>query len=448
MRRGGIGPKMSVERWLDRWDERWVWLRLTLLGILSGLLAAGVVLAFRSLIEIGQLALLGLDEVGRYEGLSPLWRLLLPVATGLLLGLIFDRLAPGTRQVGITHVLYCLRAPGQRRLPLRNLVTQFCAAIAAIVGGHSVDREGPAVHIGAASASLIGRGLRRGASTEQDITLAACGAAAAIAAAFNTPLAGVVFAVEVLHVRYEVGRFLPVIVAAVVGAVTSRALSLIEPGLGPAPEDLALHWELADLVGLGAAIAVLAILFTALSAALAQHALRWRCAVAFPVAGSVVGLLGLWRPEVMGMSYDTLGWLLQGQGDLLLVLSLTLAKLVASVVAVGLRVPGGLIGPTLFIGGAAGSAVGFILGMASPAGSTSPAFYATIGMAAMMGATLRAPLAALTGLLELTASPSIILPGMIAIATAELLARMVRGDRSVLDTLLVIQMAAWPGPRH
>jgi len=124
----------------------------------------------------------------------------------------------------------------------------------------------------------------------------------------------------------------------------------------------------------------------------------------------------------MGSSYTTLDRLLTGgEGlGLGLVLALTLTKLVATGTAVGLRVPDGLIGPTLFIGGAAGSALGMLFGMVGPMDTAPSAFYATVGMAAMMGASLRAPLAALIALLELTGNPNVILPGMLAVAAADI----------------------------
>lgn len=148
----------------------------------------------------------------------------------------------------------------------------------------------------------------------------------------------------------------------------------------------------------------------------------------------------------MGTSYDTLSELLAGRSELILALALMLTKLLATGTAIGLRVPGGLIGPTLFIGGAAGSALGLLFGMFEPIETASPAFYATVGMVAMMGATLRAPLAALTALLELTANPNIILPGMIAVASAELTNRLVLGKDSVFETLLKIQTGAPRSP--
>ena len=420
--------------------ERATWLRLTLLGVVSGILAGCGVLAFRGAVELGQLWLLPIGSVGNYEAL-PRWAcLVLPIAAGLMLGLIFDALPAAMRQVGVTHVLKVLQTPGQQRLRARNMLTQFFGAVVAIVGGHSVDREGPAVHIGAASASLIGRGVNT--DTQEDITLTACGAAAAIAAAFDTPLAGVIFAIEVLRVRYEVGRFLPVIVAAVVGAVTARLLPLAPLGYVVQPEHIASGWDYPSMIVLGACTAALAVAFITGIERIALRTRHWRNVSAFSLAGLITGIIATWRPEIMGTSYDTLDRLLAGQGDLLLVATLVVAKLVATSCAVGLRIPGGLIGPSLFIGGAAGSALGLALGLIAPEQSASPAFYATVGMLAMMGATLRAPLAALTALLELTANPNIILPGMIAVASAELITRVIHGRQSVFDVLLAVQTRA------
>lgn len=416
---------------------RLTWLRLTLFGGLSGLLSGLVVLAFHAAVGLGQGQLLPPGREGNYEGLGVWMRLLLPVAGGFLLGLAFDRLPPDWRQVGIVHVLRRLHTPGGERLPLANLFSQFFGAVAAIVAGHSVDKEGPSVHIGAASANVIGQ--RFHVSAEEDYTLAACGAAAAIAAAFGTPLAGVVFVLEVLRVRYEVSRFLPIIVAAVVGAVMNRALFGAEPMFVVPPLVLHSAWEVPNLLLLGVAVGLIAVAFIALCEQVAWKARAWSCWRTFTLAGAITGLLGLWTPQIMGTSYDTLSELLAGHAELGLVLALIVTKLIATGTAVGLRVPGGLIGPTLLIGGAAGSVLGISFNLLGPVEATSPAFYATVGMVAMMGATLRAPLAALTALLELTANPHIILPGMLAVASAELTNRLVLGKDSVFEVLRKIQ---------
>lgn len=419
-------------------STRATWLRLTLLGVLSGVLASLVVLAFEAAIELGQSLLLPQGRSGNYEGLDPWLRLVLPVAGGLLLGLIFDSLPAEHREIGVVHVLRRLHTPGSERLPAANLFTQIAGALAAILSGHSVDKEGPSVHIGAASASQIGQRMRM--SADEDHTLVACGAAAAIAAVFNTPLAGIIFVVEVLKVRYEVSRFLPIIVASVVGTVISRLLLQADSTFRVPLLNLNNHWELPNLMLLGLMTGVLAIGFIGLCEALAARTRAWPSSLSFTLAGAVTGVLALWTPEIMGTSFDTLDRLLAGGENLGLglVLALMAAKLVATATAVGLRIPGGLIGPTLIIGGAAGSALGMLFALIEPIETAPPAFYATIGMVAMMGATLRAPLAALTALLELTGNPNIILPGMLAVATAELTNRLALGKESVFEALMRI----------
>lgn len=416
---------------------RATWVRLTLLGIASGILAGGMVLLFRTLMDLGQQLLLPSGQAGDYDSLAPPLRVLLPVLGGLLLGLVFDWLPRDVRQVGVVHVLRRLQTPGGERLPPANLLSQFGGALVAIVSGHSVDREGPAVHIGAASANLLGQGMA--ISAEEDYTLAACGAAAAIAAVFNTPLAGVVFVIEVLRVKYEVSRFLPIIVASVVGAVIGRMLFDAEPAFAVPPLGLHSTGELTTLILLGLIIGALAVAFIGLAEIVALRTRTWPNTLTFTLAGLVTGILAQWTPQIMGTTYDATNNLLGDNLDLAVVLGLVVTKLVATAVSVGLRVPGGLIGPTLFIGGTAGYVLGSLTAQLSLGDVTPPAFYAMVGMVAMMGATLRAPLAALIALLELTANPNIILPGMVAVASAELTNRLVLGKESVFEVLLKIQ---------
>jgi len=414
---------------------RVIWLRLTLLGVLGGVLASLAVLSFRAAIELGQSLLPSSGPNGGYGGLDPWLRLLLPVGGGLLLGLIFDRLRARHRDVGVVHVLRHLHTPGKARLPAANLFTQLGGGIVAILTGHSVDTEGPSVHIGSASAGRIGQSMR--ISAEEDYTLTACGAAAAIAVAFNTPLAGVVFVIEVLRVRYEVSRFLPIIVASAVGALIHRLWPDVGPTLSVPALDLNHHWELPNLLLLGLVIGVLAIGFISLCEAVTLRTRTWSNRRSFTLAGLVTGVLALWTPQIMGTSYATLDQLLTHEESLGvgLVLAITGAKLLATGTAVGLRVPGGLIGPTLLIGGAAGSACGLLFGLLSPMATASPAFYATVGMAAMMGASLRAPLAALLALLELTGNSNIILPGLLAVAIADITNQLAIGRASIFETL-------------
>ena len=412
-------------------------LTLTLSAALTGVLAAGSVLLFRWVIEYGQSLFLPGGRIGNYEAL-PVWaRFALPVAGGLFIGLAFNRFPPALRQVGITHMLLQLRNEGRPSLPAKNALVQFVFGALAVITGHSVDREGPGVHLGAAAGNYVGRGQKL--SSEEDYTLIACGAAASIAAAFNTPLAGAIFVIEVLRVRYHISRFMPIILAAVIGAVISRSIHGDSPSFVIPEISLESLGELPIIALLGVIIGLLATGFNTISRHIAESTLKWSPAVAFTLAGIVTGTLGIWSPAILGISYDTLDNMLHNHITISALWLLLTFKLIATAVSIGMRLPGGLIAPVLVIGGAAGSLLAGVTAGLLPLPSSPVAFYATIGMLTMMGATLQAPIAALIALLEMTGNPHIILPGMLAIVMADLVSRVLFNQESVFLALQVTQ---------
>jgi len=404
---------------------------LAAVSVLVGLLAGLIIIAFRLAVEWAQLSFL--DDPENYEGLNWFWRLLLPVSGGLLIGLLFNSVDKKHRAVGIVHTMERL-SYHQAKLPTGNAVMQFLGAAIAIIFGHSVGREGPAIHLGAASGSHIGQWLHLPNNSNR--TLVACGVAAAIAASFNTPLAGVIFSMEVVLMEYTLAGFIPVILA----AVSATALSQFVFGAAPAFSVPALHLgslgELPYVLVVGLIIGVLAALFI--------HALQFfsRQVTELPLwlrtslGGLAVGLCAIIIPEVMSLGYDTVNGAMLGEIGIWLLLAIVAFKLLATTAGLGLGIPGGLIGPTLVIGACAGTAFGLVAAQVSPGSVSNPAFYAMIGMGAMMGATLQAPLAALTALLELTANPNIILPGMLAIVGANLISGQLFGKESVFIMLM------------
>ena len=412
--------------------------RLSLLGALIGLMAGVLVTVFRFAIEYSQYWLLPDHEIGNYEALPGWLRLLFPVAGALILGLVFERLPVGQRAVGIVHVLDYLRFRKQK-LPLSNAAVQFLGGWLAIVSGNSVDREGPGVHLGAATVSLLGPRIRL---TEDDsYLLAAAGSAAAIAAAFNTPLAGVIFVIEVLRVRYAITNIVPVIVASVVGAIISRIVFGPHPAFDAPALSIGSLVELPVMLLMGVLIGLVAAGFILAVQYIARRTISWRPLRAFVLAGLVTGLLAQFAPEIMGLSYDALNRIFQNDMDMQTLLLLLPAKLVATAVSIGLRLPGGLIGPSLVVGGSVGGIIALLLFEWSPDYTGTAGFYAMIGMVAMMGAVLRAPLAALVALVELTGNLNIILPGMIAVVAGEIAARTLIGDASAFTALLKVQHA-------
>ena len=439
--------KNFISRWFSRHLEN-LRLRLShaealpqlvMIGILSGLLTGLVIVAFRFLIEAAQQSFLQGEGTENYEQLSLLWRFLLPVLAAVLIGLVF-RLAAGSQnlQTGIIHVMERL-AYHQGHLPFKNLLLQFLGASLAIIGGFSVGREGPSVHLGAASSSLLGRYMQLPNNSIR--ILIACGTAAAIAASFDTPLAGVIFSMEVVMMEYTIAGFTPVILAAVTATTVARAIFVTESTelafTVPAMKLESLI-ELPYIMVCGIVIGIITAAFIKSLESISSLTAKRPLFLRLLLAGIITGLIATKIPAIMGIGYDTVIDALNGtlaKTSLSILITLLAAKLLATVFALGLGVPAGLIGPTLFCGAIAGLIMG-ILSQSIFQNPSSSGYYALLGMGAMMGAALQAPLAALTAIVELTFNRDMILPGMLIIVSASLTSRVLFGKQSVFLTLM------------
>ncbi len=406
---------------------------LVLLGLACGLLAGWAIVVFRLFIESIQSLFLPGGDPENYEQLPATWRLLLPFAGGVALGAIYHFLPAAARHVGVVHVMERL-AYHQGRFPLRNALVQFFGAAASIIAGHSMGREGPAIHLGAACGSLAGQAL--GLPHNSLRVLASCGVAGAIAAAFNTPLAGVVFAMEVIMMEYTVAGFAPVILAAVAATAFARLVFGPQPAFSVPAIELGSLLELPYILALGIAIGALAAAFIVLVRLTGTRLTAFPVWARLTLAGASTSLLAVPVPQIMGIGYDTANAALLGELGLGLLLAVVLAKLLATSAAVGAGLPGGLIGPTLVMGAAAGGAFGLLAQAIAPTHASSSGLYALVGMGAMMAGALQAPLAALTAVFELTGNPHVIMPGMLAVVAAAVCARVVFRQPSVFVVLL------------
>lgn len=411
-------------------------IQLAVLGTLAGLLTGLVIISFRLLIETAQRSFLPYGDPENYEGLTANYRILLPIAGAILIAAIFKLFAKKDLSVGVSHVMERL-SYHQGYLTIRSLIMQYVGAAIAIISGQSLGREGPAIHLGAATSSIVGQKL--GLPNNTIRTLVACGTAAAIGASFNTPLAGVIFALEVVMMEYTLASFLPVILSAVSATAITRAVFGHEVVFSVPNFQLTNLLELPYVMLLGVVTGVAAVIFiyiTKLTSISSQNLSIW---IKFTLAGAITGLLAYFAPQIMGIGYDTVNDSLVNNISLKLLLIIFAAKLIATACSVGLGLPAGLIGPTFVIGASLGGIMGIIAQPIFPNLSSSPGLYALIGMAAMMGATLQAPLAALTGVFELSHNPNIILPGMLAIVTAQLTASQLFGQRSIYRMLMQLK---------
>ena len=408
---------------------------LALLGLLCGIFSGGIIISFRWILESNITGLLPEGNSEGFEELSSHARFLLCFLGGLVIGIILHCLKAKSRSVGVVHVLERLDYH-QASLPRRNALTQFVTACIALISGQSVGKEGPAVHLGAAGGSWLGRLLSIPNNGVR--ILAASGIAAAISAAFDTPLAGVIFAMEVIIMEYTVIGFAPVILAAVSATMLTRLTFGENAGFLIPEIAISSVTELPMFALMGATIGVLAAAFiqtTMLTNALFTKYPIW---MRTTFAGFITGSIAVFLPAVMGTGYDTIANLLSDGTtiSLIMVIIFFIAKMFTTATAIGLGVPAGLIGPSLVMGAGAGAASGLITLALWPQ-SSDVALYTVLGMAAMMAATLQAPLAALIYLLELTSNQEIILPGMVTVISAYLVTRVVFGKSSIYRHLML-----------
>jgi CIC family chloride channel protein len=409
--------------------------QLAVLGLLSGLITGCVILLFRLAIEWPLSYFLPGTGSESFEELDVVIRGALPLAGAGALGLLLHRLSVQDRKVGIVHVMERLNYH-QGYISIRSALLQFVTGVSTVVTGQSAGREGPAVHLGAAFSSLMGQWMRLPNNSIR--TLVACGCAAAISASFNTPISGVIFAMEVVMMEYTIAGFTPIILASVTAAVISQAAYGSEPAFSVPPLVMNSLLEIPWIIAIALIIGIAAAAFIHLVEVFGKHHHR-PVLLRLSLAGLLMVPFAVLIPEVMGIGYDTVQLTIDHQLAFWLLLGVGIAKLLITSVTIGLGMPSGVIGPTLFMGATLGGAMGLIGAQIIPDMASSIGFYAMLGMGAMMGAVLQAPLAALMTLMELTRNPNIILPGMLIITTSSLVTSEAFGKKSLFLTMLKSQ---------
>ena len=341
-------------------------------------------------------------------------RLFIPVAGSLGVGYLLHRYAPGARGNGVVQTKAALFVRGYR-ITLPAVLGKFFFTSATLASGIPLGPEGPAVHVGAGIASILGREV--GLSQEKAKALIPVGAAAAIAAAFNAPLAGVLFALEEL-----VGDLhAPMIGSVVLGAATSWVVLRLL--LGNEPIFRVPQYEFVHPIEFGI-YAILGVFGGIVSTIFCRSLVLLRaCFKTLPrstvwfqplAGGLLVGIIGWFVPEVLGVGYGRVGDALNGQMALRLMAALVALKLLTVVVAYASGNAGGLFAPSLFIGAMTGGAVGGVAHLLLPNQTATPGAYALVGMGAVFAGIIRAPMTSVIMIFEVTHDYAIIVPLMIA----------------------------------
>jgi CIC family chloride channel protein len=373
------------------------------IGILAGLAATLFTLAIERVSRV----LFGIDPSAARLFLVPA---LFSVVTGILLSFVF----PGVRGSGVpqTKAAYHLTSGA---IPLRVPLGKFLMGVLCIGSGHSLGREGPSVQIGAGIASGIGRWLRLPPARIKD--LVPVGAAGALSAAFNTPVAAVIFALEELIGDMNAALLGSTVVASVASAVVARSL------LGNEPLFAVPIYELVHPAELGA-YALLGIIGGVVSLAFCKGLLSLRAWFArLPaktrplqpaIGGVVVGVVLIFVPEVLGVGYEYVDQALNGGMLFRTLLLLGAVKLVATVVSYSSGNAGGIFAPSLFIGAMLGGAVGMLVNQFAPFPTGAPGAYALVGMGTLFAGIIRAPMTSVFMIFEITQDYQIFVPLMVA----------------------------------
>jgi len=405
--------------------------RLWLFALMIGIATAYAVIVFRTSINAVSMFAYGADEEMFVSGAAsvPFYRSwAIPIVGGFVISFIlyladrFGWLSEGRGQ-GVADVIES-RAVKDARVSLRAGVAAAIVSTISLGAGGSAGREGPAVHIGATLASFLDRHFNF--SIKDRRTLLGCGAAAAVAASFNAPIAGVLFALEVVMGSYALSVFGPIAAASVAAVIVTR-LTLGDTPAFAAPEygavfpiDALLSAALGLFCGLVATIFLTTLQRMTDSVREAADKIRLSYVFLPPIGGVFIGLAGALYPEVLGVGYETVSHTLAGDYGLKLRLILLALKIAATAVTLSCRFGGGVFSPGLLIGALAGAAFGLVVNMVAPEGTASPAFYAMIGMGAACGAIMGAPISTTLIVFELTGDYAITISLMVAVALATL----------------------------
>jgi chloride channel protein, CIC family len=393
-------------------------------GSLAGLAAVG----FDRLVHlVGDLVQFGRAHLGLLP--TALLTVLTPAVGGLLVAPIVMRWAPDARGSGVPHVMVAVSNLGGR-VPRRLLFWRPVATALSVGTGASLGSEGPVVQMGAAVASLYASWFRL--SDERRRNLASVAAAGAIAATFNAPIAGALFALEEILGKFEGRNFSSVVIGAVSATAVSRSMLGDAPAFSvPADYVLGSPLELPLYLALGLLAAVVAVATIRVLVGSEDLLDRWRVNpwLRPALGGLAVGCIALVLPEVLGRGYDTIGGILnEGLTAPVLLVGILLGKLLATGASIGSWGSGGILAPTLMIGAAFGALFGDAARAAFPTLAIRPGAFALVGMAAVFAGVTRAPMSSIVMVFELSGSYQMILPLLLAAVIATLAADLMGTD--------------------
>jgi CIC family chloride channel protein len=410
---------------IKSFDQLFVIVIALLIGTSAGYIAAG----FRSLISLFQTNLWGPGAlVDAVRSVPWYFRLLIPAVGGVIVALFVNRYAPEAKGHGVPEVMDAV-ATRNGFIRMRVVLVKALASALSIGSGGSVGREGPIVQVGSAFGSTIGQIFQ--VSARRMKTFVGCGAAAGIAATFNAPVAGAIFASEIILGDFSVSSIAPIMIASVMGTVISHSIYGDYPSFVPPLYELQTPIELVfyAILGIAAGLVGWAFVRTLYYSEDLFDNLKLPLGAKALLGGIILGSIALMAPEILGVGYETMDRVLAGNIPLLVGGTLLVAKILATTVTLGSGGSGGIFAPSLFMGSMLGGTLGQIFHGMFPNITASSGAYALVGMAAVVAATTHAPITAIVIIFEMTTEYSVILPLIISSIIATVITtRMLEGS--------------------
>ncbi|WP_425405978.1 chloride channel protein [Hwanghaeella sp.] len=389
---------------------------MSALAVLVGLIGGGAAIVFREAIAFFQLLFYGFSSelVHSHVAELPWWHILAATTGGgLAVGLIIYWFLPNRQNQAVADVIEAEALKGGD-LPVKPGLTAALVSAITIGSGGSAGREGPVVHFAACLSAFFSNILHLDKSQRQ--TLLGCGVAAGVAASFNAPIAGVFFALEVVMGNYALAAFAPVVIASVTGTIVCRIYFGHFPAFIIPSHEIVSFWEFPAFALLGLVSAVAAISFTwsigvVRRVGAASKIPQW----ALPAIGGLgVGVIGIFFPQVLGVGYEATDEALNQVLSLQMLILLAVLKTAATAITLGSGAGGGVFSPSLFIGAMVGGAFGVIATVVFPHLSSGHGAYTLVGMGAVSGAVLGAPMSTILMVFELTGDYELTIGVMIA----------------------------------
>lgn len=350
------------------------------------------------------------------------WIIIIPAAGGLIAGPIIYYFAKEAKGHGVPEVMDAVARKGGIIRPQVAAIKAIASAVC-IGSGGSAGREGPIIQIGSAIGSTIGQLFKMSGNRVR--ILVGCGAAAGISAVFNAPIAGIIFSLEIILGDFAIKTFAPVLLSSVIASVITRSILGNHPAFEIPAYELVSAWEMPLYVLLGICAGGFAVLFT--------RVLSWSETffdnlkipeISKPaVGGALLGVVGVFFPQVFADGYDTIHLALYGNIAIGLMAILVFVKIIGTSLTLGSGNSGGIFAPSLFMGAMVGGAFGSLVHTIFPGVTATPGAYALVGMAALVGGTTHAPMTAILIIFEMTSDYRIILPLMVAVTISTLVSR-------------------------